>query len=214
MVITKSYLKPITFMFAATLFYIYPNFSYADWGWCASGLTKACHDGKCPIGASDHILAHNQLGGCNVSKSSNTLKVVAALLTQQSYTCEGGVWQVESQSGRIIPVECVSNKKITAETIGLGDISVTDGFGKPQAIDHQTFTPPSDTEIYIIHFSKSGSTCRIDNKNITCSKGVGFSNQNDKVVFFCQQTNKHDAQCAWVTTGKSAQSPVNPYGIS
>ncbi|MCF6776413.1 hypothetical protein L3V83_07470 [Thiotrichales bacterium 19X7-9] len=96
--------------------------------------------------------------------------------------------------------------------IGLGDVNVTDGIGKP--LDLTEVDLSSTDDIYIFHFSKTQEVCRYANKLITCDNGVGSIFRNESYVFFCRQADGGDSACPWTSVSEDTSnyySNVNIY---
>ncbi|MCF6766317.1 hypothetical protein L3V82_11080 [Thiotrichales bacterium 19S3-7] len=106
----------------------------------------------------------------------------------------------------------ISSSMINA--VGLGDITVTNGYGKPIP---DTGTVNLNEGKYIIHFSKTQAECSFNGGLLRCDSGVSYSyvdhddddSSNDSVVFMCSETVEKETPCPWLvqnTTNSTTES--------
>ncbi|MCF6775430.1 hypothetical protein L3V83_02465 [Thiotrichales bacterium 19X7-9] len=97
---------------------------------------------------------------------------------------------------------------IELQSLQLGDVVVSDGFGKPVYSD-----PLSNRvdlkydEKYIIRFTKSQAKCTALKGMFHCPSSVDFTYQGGTAVFTCTQLESGDPNCPWIMS--SANSGTN-----
>ncbi|MCF6765232.1 hypothetical protein L3V82_05570 [Thiotrichales bacterium 19S3-7] len=99
------------------------------------------------------------------------------------------------------------------KTIGLGDATVTNGYGK--AVGGDGSIDLSDGP-FVIHFSKTQAECRFNDGLLTCDKGVSYTyTDSDQLVFVCSQKYNGSDKCPWITadTATNVANSVNAADI-
>ncbi|TNF66164.1 MAG: hypothetical protein EP298_09825 [Gammaproteobacteria bacterium] len=106
----------------------------------------------------------------------------------------------------------ISSSMINA--VGLGDITVTNGYGKPISSDGAV---DLNTGKYVIHFSKTQAECTFNGGLLKCDPGVGYSyvdhddsdSSNDSVVFMCNETTLNENPCPWLVQNTASNTETH-----
>ncbi|TNF69167.1 MAG: hypothetical protein EP298_04340 [Gammaproteobacteria bacterium] len=86
-------------------------------------------------------------------------------------------------------------------SIQLGEVVVTDGYGRPASIDESTnYIGIMYDQNYFIRFTKTSSVCTIMEGIINCPSSIDFVYTNNTVIFMCTQTHSGDSSCPWAVT--------------
>ncbi|TNF70238.1 MAG: hypothetical protein EP298_00225 [Gammaproteobacteria bacterium] len=128
------------------------------------------------------------------------------VMTYTNMLCENGDGWVNCSDW----VDGGSNFKVTVEetgyqyqvnTINLGDVVVTDGFGKQIPVEPLTHSISfQEKETYYIRFSKTSKYCLIRDKLVSCPSCVEFlSDDDNNLIFACAQTESGQPACPWTT---------------
>ncbi|TNF65364.1 MAG: hypothetical protein EP298_12700 [Gammaproteobacteria bacterium] len=149
-----------------------------------------------------------------ISGESNVLALTKA-------TCDGNnCLDTKSKGNGDMDLYAEINIKPGAEdqfipvSLKLGDIKVMDGYGKVVPTEEVTGRVTLDyTKKYIISFSKTTKECKVLQGIVSCPSSIGFTRQDENLIFSCKQTESNDTACPWVTKeGSNSSFYVNPYG--
>ncbi|MCF6775410.1 hypothetical protein L3V83_02365 [Thiotrichales bacterium 19X7-9] len=109
------------------------------------------------------------------------------------------------------------------QPVGLGDMTVTDGYGN-------ILTPLVGTDLnsprparysgldkYILRFTRTTKQCVVSDNILTCDSTIGYISRNylsyniNNVVLTCQQTQSGDPQCPWISLKNASNTPASIY---
>ncbi|MCF6775464.1 hypothetical protein L3V83_02635 [Thiotrichales bacterium 19X7-9] len=98
---------------------------------------------------------------------------------------------------------------VSLKTLGLGKISVTNGYGKKVPLSpFWNSISVNQLDKLFFHFSKSLAVCSAVNGVIKCPNGVSFVNIDRKVTFICTQTSNESPMCPYLNIKSSSLSSI------
>ncbi|TNF70050.1 MAG: hypothetical protein EP298_00460 [Gammaproteobacteria bacterium] len=98
---------------------------------------------------------------------------------------------------------------ISLQTLGLGKVSVTNGYGKLVKLSpFRNAIAVTQLDKLFFHFSKSLAVCSAVNGVIKCPNGVSFVNIDRKVTFICTQTSNESPMCPYLNIKSSTLSSM------
>ncbi|MCF6775433.1 hypothetical protein L3V83_02480 [Thiotrichales bacterium 19X7-9] len=83
------------------------------------------------------------------------------------------------------------------ESVNLGDIKITDGYGVELEPDAQGYVTFKYHKAYEIHFSKTQAYCNAKWGKVTCPSSIARIKDDDELIFACAQISKNDSTCPW-----------------
>ncbi|MCF6765492.1 hypothetical protein L3V82_06875 [Thiotrichales bacterium 19S3-7] len=150
-----------------------------------------------------------------------TISAEGNVLSLEKATCDGeDCLDTKAKGSGDMDLYAVINIKPGADdqfiplSLQLGEVKITDGFGKVVTAEPVTGRVTLDyTKKYIISFTKTTKQCKVVQGIVNCPSSVGFTRQNEDLVFTCNQTESNDSACPWVVqdSGDTANFYVNPY---
>lgn len=104
------------------------------------------------------------------------------------------------------------NYSLNLNSINLGKIEVIDGEGRNLKSNQNSYNLENKID-YSIEFSRTTASCSILDGNIKCNQAIGFTNDNNKIAFTCQQVSQNDPKCLY-TVAKSSDESTPPVNLS
>lgn len=98
------------------------------------------------------------------------------------------------------------------KAIGLGEVSITNGFGAPAG---QNGSLDLSQGPFVIRFSTSAKACTFNGGLLKCDPGIIYTYSNNNLIFMCQQTSDGQAKCPWLLESDGTgdiQYHANIYG--
>ncbi|TNF65280.1 MAG: hypothetical protein EP298_13010 [Gammaproteobacteria bacterium] len=79
----------------------------------------------------------------------------------------------------------------------LGNLTVTDGYGKIVPLDDQGYIHFNYHKYCEIHFSKTEGFCKAQWGKVSCPSSIERIEEGDELIFTCAQTTSKDTVCPW-----------------
>ena len=91
------------------------------------------------------------------------------------------------------------------KSLQLGNVKVTNGFGRVIQPDSSGLINFVTNKNYIISFSKANAYCNVHQGMITCPSSIEFIHQGSDLLFVCSQQVNGAPACPWISIDKSIE---------